>query len=510
MRYIDLVNAIKDVSLKHYLVNEFAEGDIYEWLNSKQHKYPCVVLTTNNISTGEDVNTLNANLFYVDRLTDNDDNKLKIQSLGVTVLQQIINKLDLSWDSTIYTPFTEKFADLCAGVYVTFNIEYEAESLCDDGDFEVKALTITKNGIYDVVGYDQVSVNIPAKETEQTLTAKLSFNGLEIGNNVIEAPKDVFYNKVTVNAPDKVDFNLGVYGMGGSPRIDFNEFNFVSSPIYNMNYKFAGCEYVDIIDLSNVELQTRSDWVSCFENCTTLDFIYFPNQQTILNDCSRMFYNCGTIDDNTWVRFANMLKKNTDESYKTQVSEMFARCKFIRNPERALFLFNKLISCCTISNFTGMFKNALIGSVFKPDIDIVIPSGNIGYFSSMFEHNISRTLKEVDMTIVPRNVVNFVDTFNYCSGLTKVTLRFKKYEGDTADMLITEWDRMFKSCGRLEEINILGPIKMDSFRSSSAFYFCKKLKTINVENADLVSTLQQALKNSLIPDGQVTINVINQ
>ena len=157
-----------------------------------------------------------------------------------------------------------------------------------------------------------------------------------------------------------------------------------------------------------------------------------------------------------------------------------------------------------------MFKNALIGSVFKPDIDIVIPSGNIGYFSSMFEHNISRTLKEVDMTIVPRNVVNFVDTFNYCTGLTKVTLRFKKYEGDTADMLITEWDRMFKSCGRLEEINILGPIKMDSFRSSSAFYFCKNLKTINVENADLVSTLQQALKNSLIPDGQVTINVINQ
>lgn len=163
MRYIDLVNTIKDVSLKHYLVNEFAEGDVYEWLNSKQHKYPCVVLTTNNISTGEDINTLNANLFYVDRLTDNDDNKLKIQSLGVTVLQQILNKLDVpifSWDNTTYTPFTEKFADLCAGVYVTFTVEYEAEPLCDNGEFEVKTLNITKNGKYDVTGYDEVIVNI--------------------------------------------------------------------------------------------------------------------------------------------------------------------------------------------------------------------------------------------------------------------------------------------------------------------------------------------------------------
>ena len=160
MNYFNLVDTIKSVSLNY--CEEFYEGDVYEFLNSGNHKYPSVILTTQNVTTADGINTIGATLFCVDRLTDDSANKLEVQSDMFDRLQRIISTLEentTNLESNTYTPFTEKFADLCAGMFVEFTLQYVGDTLCDNS-IEIKEIELTKNGIYDIIGYDKAIVNV--------------------------------------------------------------------------------------------------------------------------------------------------------------------------------------------------------------------------------------------------------------------------------------------------------------------------------------------------------------
>lgn len=161
MNYFSLIEDIKNTSLQ--FAEEFYEGDVYEFLNSGDHRYPSVILTTQNVTTNDGINTIGATLFCVDRLTDDSANKLEIQSDMFDRLQHIISTLEektTNLESNTYTPFTEKFADLCAGMFVEFSLQYVGEGECDDDLTRYKEIELTKNGIYDVIGYDRALVNV--------------------------------------------------------------------------------------------------------------------------------------------------------------------------------------------------------------------------------------------------------------------------------------------------------------------------------------------------------------
>lgn len=173
MRYFEFLKTIKNISTTHVLVNEYGEGDIYEHLNSGEHKYPCVFLTVTNIQSSVSSTLYNFTIFYTDRLVESGNNRTNIQSTGINVIQQILNRIIQEYPThevtnTNFTPFTEKFADMCAGVFcdVTFedpvdNLESTINSECNEDDYELKTITLTKNGLYDVIGYDKAIVNIP-------------------------------------------------------------------------------------------------------------------------------------------------------------------------------------------------------------------------------------------------------------------------------------------------------------------------------------------------------------
>lgn len=165
MNLYSFIENLKNVSLSHYDVKEFNCGDVYGVMNKKNHKYPCVVLTVDNIQKGQnDTNIVNGNLFYIDRQLADESNKLYIQSQGVSVLNNIFNKsyqnIGYPFDTQQFTPFSEKFADLCAGAYCTFSALVDIEGVCDDDNFMSKILNITENGLYNVAGYDSVDVNV--------------------------------------------------------------------------------------------------------------------------------------------------------------------------------------------------------------------------------------------------------------------------------------------------------------------------------------------------------------
>ena len=165
MNLYSFIENLKNVSLAHYDVKEFNCGDVYGVMNKKYHKYPCVVLTVDNIQKGQnDTNIVNGNLFYIDRQLADESNKLYVQSQGVSVLNNIFNKsyqnIGYPFDTQQFTPFSEKFADLCAGAYCTFSALVDIEGVCDDDNFMSKILNITENGLYNVDGYDSVDVNV--------------------------------------------------------------------------------------------------------------------------------------------------------------------------------------------------------------------------------------------------------------------------------------------------------------------------------------------------------------
>jgi hypothetical protein len=135
MNFKETINKILEVANSRKTVNEVGYGDIYEHLNSGEHKYPCVFLTVDTVSSNLEVgvDTINGYLYYVDRLTEDNSNKVEIQSYSITILESILNELADIFNSvgmTNITLFTQKFADMCAGGYVEISIGYEANNLC--------------------------------------------------------------------------------------------------------------------------------------------------------------------------------------------------------------------------------------------------------------------------------------------------------------------------------------------------------------------------------------------
>ena len=156
MNYLQFVNNVLETAKSHKLVYEVGEGDIYEHLNSGDHKYPCVFLTVQNIDyNASSLNgtqmTVTGSLFYVDALLSDTSNKLQIQATGMTTLQQIFMRLmdnypDFELRTGRYTPFDEKFADLCAGVFSNFTVSF-MDDICivNDDIFEEKPAPTIKD-----------------------------------------------------------------------------------------------------------------------------------------------------------------------------------------------------------------------------------------------------------------------------------------------------------------------------------------------------------------------------
>ena len=73
------------------------------------------------------------NLFYVDRLTADEKNKTEIQSVGLQVLGNILRSFTdyIGVSDARFQPFTQRFADECAGVYCTVTLTVPDDTNCE-------------------------------------------------------------------------------------------------------------------------------------------------------------------------------------------------------------------------------------------------------------------------------------------------------------------------------------------------------------------------------------------
>lgn len=163
--YYNIVTKILEIAKKHIFIKEAHYGDIYEFHNSGNRNYSTFVLTQGeNNQINENYTQYNFTAFVTDRLTDDEQNLLEIQSNCATILNQIMieiqDKLEYFSESETMSFWKEKFNDLCAGCFIQFSLQVPNDYICNDDVFMQKSLTITENGEYTVVGYDSVNVNV--------------------------------------------------------------------------------------------------------------------------------------------------------------------------------------------------------------------------------------------------------------------------------------------------------------------------------------------------------------
>ena len=128
MQYWELIDSLKDCALAEPNVNDFIAPDIYV-LNSKPDiDYNVVAVTPNNFSIDEDTITYSLNLYYITRWDESDVNQIEGQSVGITVLLNIINRFNTFYPEAQIeyplnaTPFYEKFKDQTCGVFIRTDI----------------------------------------------------------------------------------------------------------------------------------------------------------------------------------------------------------------------------------------------------------------------------------------------------------------------------------------------------------------------------------------------------
>ena len=166
MTLFEVIQKLKDIALQQPNVRSVSDGDIYETLNANPSSvYSIFHITQQTHREDEDYDYWGFNLFYVDRLTDDYQNRLKIQSIGKSVLSNVVrifceqNDIDFPDETQIsFNSFTEKFVDLTAGMYCNLTLTIPKNLICGD-EYEAPIIEIDKNGTYYIGGY-KVKVEI--------------------------------------------------------------------------------------------------------------------------------------------------------------------------------------------------------------------------------------------------------------------------------------------------------------------------------------------------------------
>lgn len=122
----DIVNTIKEKATAIPNVNSVYFGDVYKLNELPDVDYSSIIITQNQHTANQYFITYSFNLFYIDRLLNNQDNKLEIQSIGIEILNKILKELEDIIDGNSikqFQVFTERFTSECAGVYTTFTVQ---------------------------------------------------------------------------------------------------------------------------------------------------------------------------------------------------------------------------------------------------------------------------------------------------------------------------------------------------------------------------------------------------
>lgn len=143
MTLYEVIRRIEATAAKQPAVNMIVENDIFKLNVCPDAKYGVFAWTqgAHTASTESDERRYSFSLFYVDRLTDNGDNQIGVQSVAVEVLDNVLRELAEDWGVEDWTiqPFNQRFTDVCAGAFASVVLSVPLGSVCSE-DYEARLL----------------------------------------------------------------------------------------------------------------------------------------------------------------------------------------------------------------------------------------------------------------------------------------------------------------------------------------------------------------------------------
>ena len=255
MTLYELIENIKNLGKSEPNVSFVTQGDIYELNHQQDIDYPAFVVTqgTHFGSAENGVENYGLTLFLVDRLTSDKSNELDVQSWADTGLKNIISRIEehnlgvIQGQYTVQT-FTEKFDSLCAGAYVSLNIQVQVlECNCCENKIDLVTSVNGQTGDVIIKGYEGAIV--------------YSVNG-KTGDVVIDIPdaKDYVSNtSVSVNYAKKSDLNSYLLKKDyKEPDVDKSYVDVkISDLSVNIDNKYVSTNYVDSNFIKKGEVPTN-------------------------------------------------------------------------------------------------------------------------------------------------------------------------------------------------------------------------------------------------------------
>lgn len=139
MTQFELISRLLGSAAEEPNINYYGYGDIYKLNSIPNIDYNVFYITPNTFNMDEDTITYSLNLYFIARWDETDNNQLEEQSAGILALTNIINRfnnqypeVDISYP-LIFTPFYQKFKDICTGVFV--RVDFAVDNIigvCED------------------------------------------------------------------------------------------------------------------------------------------------------------------------------------------------------------------------------------------------------------------------------------------------------------------------------------------------------------------------------------------
>ena len=390
MTLFDIIRNLQAIAAQEPSVKSVSDGDIYDALNAAVDiKYGVFHITQDTHTTNGDLDVWGLNLFYIDRLLDNGENRLSIQSAGITILENVLRNFADTFgaeylNNIVYTPFTQRFKDNCAGVFCKISVSTVMDNLCAEGGKIVlvknqdKSIDITSNGRYNVTpdygysGLGQVDINVdvqggePLPPIEPVLQEK-SINITKNGNYSVSPDAGVDgLNRVdiTVNVPtttttayvvpNEMCFGSSKYttfdatGLDFSQKTDFSDCwigcsSFTSFPQLDLssgtNFQYAWAQCSSLTEFPALDLHNGTNFRSAWNGCkalTSIENVNVSNGTNFMN----AWYNCkaltsfpmidvhnGTNFNGTWYGCSNLTSfPALDLSKGTYFEKTWAEC----------------------------------------------------------------------------------------------------------------------------------------------------------------------------------------
>lgn len=212
------------------------------------------------------------------------------------------------------------------------------------GDYEIKELVVTENGVYDTAGeaYNPVRVNVP--QTAQTGTLKAVLDATKSTSNLFRGYKGTSVDGLisysdTSNVTNMSDMFFLASNLTSVPQLD-------TSKVTNMSEMFRNC--TNLTSVPQLDTSKVTDMESMFYSCNNLTTIPQLNTSKATRMIT-MFIGCRKL---TTI-------PQLDTSNVTGMGEMFSGCTSLTsipelNVSRCTY-FSSMFNNCTSLTSIGMY-----------------------------------------------------------------------------------------------------------------------------------------------------------